>query len=125
MELKNNTILITGGTSGFGLEFAKRLLKSGNTVIVTGRDTVKLASAKKDLAGIHIFQSDVSKPEEIAALYEKVTAQFPALNILINNAGQMRKISLHDTSIGLSDITREIETNLMGLSVWYRHFFHT
>jgi uncharacterized oxidoreductase len=33
---------------------------------------------------------------------------------LINNAGQMRKIVLHDTSIGLTDITSEIETNLMG-----------
>ena len=114
MELKNNTILITGGTSGFGLEFAKRLLELGNTVIVTGRDPVKLASAKKDLPGLHTFQSDVSKPEEITKLYEKVTSQFPKLNILINNAGQMRKISLHDTSIGLSDITREVETNLMG-----------
>lgn len=114
MELKNNTILITGGTSGFGLEFAKRLLELGNTVIVTGRDPVKLASAKKNLAGLQTFQSDVSNPKEIAELYEKVTAQFPKLNILINNAGQMRKISLHDTSIGLSDITREIEINLMG-----------
>ncbi len=114
MELKNNTILITGGTSGFGLEFAKRLLELRNTVIVTGRDPVKLASAKKNLPGLHTFQSDVSKPEEIAELYKKVIVQFPELNILINNAGQMRKISLHDTSIGLSDITSEVETNLMG-----------
>jgi len=114
MKLKNNTILITGGTSGFGLEFAKRLLELGNTVIVTGRDPVKLASAKKNLIGLHTFQSDVSNPEEIAELYEKVTGQFPQLNILINNAGQMRRMSLHDTSIGISDITREVETNLMG-----------
>jgi uncharacterized oxidoreductase len=114
MELKNNTILITGGTSGFGLEFAKRLLELGNTVIVTGRDPIKLASAKKNLAGLHTFQSDVSDPEEISDLYRTVIAQFPKLNILINNAGQMRKISLHDTSISLTDITREIETNLMG-----------
>jgi len=114
MELKNNTILITGGTSGFGLEFAKRLLELGNTVIVTGRDPVKLASARKNLAGLQTYQSDVSDPNEIADLYAKVIAQFPKLNILINNAGEMRKMSLHDTSIGLVDITREIETNLMG-----------
>ncbi len=114
MELIRNTILMTGGTSGFGFEFANSLLEAGNTVIATGRAPVKLASAKKALAGLHTFQSDVSNPNEIAALYEKVIAQFPKLNILINNAGQMRKISLHDTTIGLSDITREIETNLMG-----------
>lgn len=114
MELKNNTILITGGTSGFGLEFAKRLLDLDNTVIVTGRNTAKLAIAKKNLPGLHVFQSDVSNPEDIAELYKTVIAQFPKLNILINNAGQMRKIVLHDISIGLSDITHEIETNLMG-----------
>ena len=114
MELKNNTILITGGTSGFGLEFAKRFLELGNTVIVTGRDPVKLAAAKKSLTGVHTFQSDVSNPEEIAELYQKVIARFPKLNILINNAGQMHVISLHNTSISLTDITREIETNLMG-----------
>jgi uncharacterized oxidoreductase len=83
-------------------------------VIVTGRDTKKLTIAKRDLPGLHTFQSDVSKPEDIAELYEAVISQFPELNILINNAGQMRKIVLHDTSIGLTDITSEIETNLMG-----------
>lgn len=114
MELRNNTILITGGTSGFGLEFAKQLLELGNTVIITGRDEAKLLHTSKILPGIHTFQSDVSNPEDIAALYKNVTTQFPKLNILINNAGQMRKISLHDTSIDLLDITSEIETNLMG-----------
>jgi uncharacterized oxidoreductase len=114
MELHNNTILITGGTSGFGLEFAKRLLESGNTVIVTGRDTVKLGAAKTNLPQLHIFQSDVSKPEAITELYEKVISQFPKLNILINNAGEMRKIVLHDSSLGLTNLTHEIETNLMG-----------
>jgi len=59
MELKNNTILITGGTSGFGLEFAKKLLELGNIVIVTGRDEAKLALAAKILPGLHTFKSDL------------------------------------------------------------------
>src|ERR1700749_2461572 len=101
MELKKNTILITGGTSGFGLEFAKRFLESGNTVIVTGRDTATLATTKKNLHGLHTFQSDVRKPEDIAYLYETVTNQFPKLNIRINNAGQMHTIVLHDAYLGL------------------------
>ena len=114
MELKNNTILITGGTSGFGYEFASRLLELGNTVIITGRDQAKLDLTKKKLPGIHAFQSDVSDPNAIVQLFGKVTRQFPQLNILINNAGEMRKISLHDTSIDVQDIAREIEINLMG-----------
>jgi len=114
MELSNNTILITGGTSGFGLEFATRLIDLGNTVIITGRDRAKLDQTKKSLPRLHTFQSDVSDPDAIKQLYQNVIKQFPELNILINNAGEMRKISLHDTSINLLDITREVEINLMG-----------
>lgn len=113
MKLQNNTILITGGTGGFGFEFAAKLLALGNTVIITGRNMQKLEEVKKQLPAVHIIQSDVSKAEDITSLYEKVTSQFPQLNILINNAGEMRKISLHHQH-ELTDITREIEINLMG-----------
>lgn len=114
MELNNKTILITGGTSGFGYEFAARLIELGNTIIITGRDQAKLDQTKKELPKIHTFQSDVSDPRQIEKLYTQVTSRFPELNMLINNAGEMRKLSLHDTSIDLQDITREIEINLMG-----------
>jgi uncharacterized oxidoreductase len=114
VELTNNTILITGGTSGLGLEFAKQLLKLGNTVIITGRNQSKLEQTKKLLPGVHTFQSDVSDTKAIERLFENVTQQFPALNILINNAGEMRKINLHDTSNNLNNITWEIEINLSG-----------
>ncbi len=114
MELSNNTILITGGSSGFGLEFAARLIDLGNTVIITGRDQAKLEKTKKQLPSVHIFQSDVSDPKAIVELRDMITSRFPNLNILINNAGQMRKIILHDVTIAVSDITREVETNLMG-----------
>ena len=114
MELSNNTILITGGTSGFGLEFTKQLLALGNTVIITGRNQDKLEGTKKQFPAVHTFQSDVSDPAAITALFEKVTMQFPKLNMLINNAGEMRKINLHDTNINLLDITREIDINLSG-----------
>ena len=114
MELRGNTILITGGTSGFGYEFAARLIDLGNTVIITGRDLNKLDQTKKSLPAIHTFQSDVSDPDAIQLLYENVIKKFPSLNMLINNAGEMRKISLHDVSIDLLNITREVEINLMG-----------
>jgi len=114
MELKNNTILITGGTSGFGLELTKRLIALGNTVIITGRNQVKLEETKKIFPKVHTFQSDVSNPEAITKLREEVIKQFPQLNFLINNAGEMRKINLQDSSIDLKDVTRELEINLMG-----------
>lgn len=65
MNLQNNTILITGGTSGFGYEFASRLPALGNTVIITGRNAEKLKATKQRLPAVHTIQSDVSKPGEI------------------------------------------------------------
>ena len=114
MELTNNTILITGGTSGLGLTLASRLLTTGNTLIVTGRDAAKLEQTRRQLPGLHTLQSDVSDPAAIGRLYEEVVGRFPRLNILINNAGEMRKLSLHDASIDLLDITREVDINLSG-----------
>lgn len=113
MKLGKKTVLITGGTSGIGLELAKQLLQRGNTVIVTGRDQEKLDAAKQALPGVHTFKSDVSDPGEIAALHDKVLAQFPALDTLINNAGIMRNLNLNQDR-SLNDVTREIDINLSG-----------
>ncbi len=113
MKLSQRTILITGGTSGIGLELARQLLAQGNTVIVTGRDQEKIDAAKRAVPGVHAFQSDVSDPAAITTLHANVLAQFPALDILVNNAGIMRNLNLNQDR-DLTDVTREIETNLSG-----------
>jgi uncharacterized oxidoreductase len=114
MELKNSTILITGGTSGIGLEFVKQLIDHGANIVITGRDIFKLEQAKKQFPKIQIFQSDVSEPNDIEQLYAQVTEGFPNLNIIINNAGQMRLIDLQAAELSLENITREINANLSG-----------
>jgi uncharacterized oxidoreductase len=113
MKLQNKTILITGGTSGIGLELARQLLQRGNTILVTGRDPKKLEAAKKSLPGVHDIQSDISDPSAIKALHDRVVSEFPALDVLINNAGIMRNLDLNKTR-ALTDVTREIEINLSG-----------
>lgn len=113
MKLNKKTILITGGTGGIGLELARQLLQRGSAVIITGRDPEKLAAAKQALPGVHTFQSDVSDPQAVAALYDAVTTQFPALDVLINNAGIMRNLNLNQDR-ALTDVTREIEIDLCG-----------
>ena len=114
MELKNRTVLITGGTSGLGYQFASRFHALGNTVIITGRDQAKLDATSARLPGIHAFQNDVSDPGAIQALFNKISSQFAGLDILINNAGEMRTIKLQDSVADMPDITREIDINLTG-----------
>lgn len=114
MDLHHRTILLTGGTSGLGLEFARQLLALGNTVLLTGRDPAKLAQVQRELPLVHTFQSDVSDPAAIAQLYAQVTARFPALSVLINNAGEMRKLNLQDPTLDVRDVTRELDVNLAG-----------
>jgi len=111
--MQSRTILITGGTSGIGRELARQLLPRGNTVIVTGRDLEKLDATKRALPGVHVFQSDVSDPAAIKALHDSVVAQFPALDVLVNNAGIMRNLDINRDR-DLFDVTREIEINLAG-----------
>src|ERR1700676_4369701 len=109
MELTSNTILITGGAGGIGYELAKRLTALGNTILITARDQPKMDRAKGALPKLPTFRSDVSDPKAIATLYEEVTKQFPALNIVINNAGIMREIIFNNKAEVLKNIPREIE----------------
>lgn len=113
MRLSNRTILITGGTSGIGLELARQLLARGNAVMVTGRSQERLDAACQALPGLHAFQSDASDPDAILALRDQVLDQFPSFDTLINNAGIMRNLDLNQVR-GLQDVTREIEVNLCG-----------
>jgi len=110
MKLENRTVLITGGTSGIGLELAKQFARRDNAVILTGRDEQKLDAVRHALPGVHTFKSDVSDPAAIATLYNEIVSKFPSLDILINNAG----ISLPD---GLSDraaLEAHLAVNLYG-----------
>jgi len=114
MKLDGNTILITGGASGIGFGLAAALEKRGNTVIVTGRDQAKLDQAKQSVPALHILRSDVAHVADIDALFERVTRDFPKLNVLINNAGVMRTFNINKYDGSLDHLTSEIEINLSG-----------
>jgi uncharacterized oxidoreductase len=114
MKLEGNTILITGGSTGIGFELAKVLLERGNTVIITGRGADKLEAARQKLPKVITVKSDASRTEDIEALYAKVTREFPALNVLVNNAGIMRSINLQKETESLDSLTDEIDINFKG-----------
>ncbi|MCY3751419.1 MAG: SDR family NAD(P)-dependent oxidoreductase [Gammaproteobacteria bacterium] len=114
MKLTDNTVLITGGSSGIGLEISRQFLNRNNKVIITGRDEKKLQHAKQQLDGVAVIRNDVSNPDDVEKLYQQAAANFPELNILINNAGILRTLDLRDSDLSAADLTMEIDTNLKG-----------
>ena len=113
MKLNGNTILITGGGSGIGRALAEALHKLGNQVIISGRRAGHLAETTKANPGMESIELDVSNPESIRRAAEVLLVRYPALNVLINNAGIME---IDDASTLIDDdlISRTITTNLMG-----------
>ena len=114
MNLSNNVILITGGTSGIGFEMARQFLAAGNTVLVTGRSEARLAQARQALPGLHTYVCDQSDPSSIMSACDAIARAFPTLNVLINNAGIGLKRNLNDTDIPMRELEDEIRTNLVG-----------
>lgn len=112
MNLKGNTILITGGATGIGYGLAEEFLKLENEVIICGRRQSRLEEAKKKLPGIHIKVCDVTKIKDIKELYEWTITNFPNLNIIINNAGIQRNVDFIGNTDALFEEENEITTNV-------------
>ncbi|MFC4640118.1 SDR family oxidoreductase [Deinococcus hohokamensis] len=113
MHLTDNTILLTGGGSGIGRALAVALQARGNTVIITGRRPEALAEVCAEHPGLVALPLDVTDPASIAALATRVTAEYPALNVLINNAGIMVAENLL-TQPGTAVAEQTVATNLLG-----------
>jgi NAD(P)-dependent dehydrogenase (short-subunit alcohol dehydrogenase family) len=94
-DQKKKVIVITGGTGGIGYAEALDLAMLRNTVIITGRNRERGEEAVKKLKSasgnddIHLFIGDVSQQAQVRAMAAEIMGAFPAIDELINNAGQL------------------------------------
>jgi len=115
MKLTGRTILITGGSAGIGLAFALEFLKLGSEVIVTGRRQDVLDEVRAKHPNLHTVQSDVADPAQIEALAARVKADFPKLDVLMNNAGISLYKNLKAPAADLAGLTTEMNINVGGV----------
>jgi uncharacterized oxidoreductase len=114
MNMQGNTVLITGGGSGIGQGMAEALHALGNQVIIAGRRQAALDETTEANPGMKSIRLDIEDPEAIRALPAWAAAEFPALNVLINNAGIMRAENLAAQQPDLTDAEAIVATNLLG-----------
>lgn len=91
--MKGKIVLVTGATDGIGRQTALDLAQLGATVIVHGRTKAKAEAAVAELgkvakkAVLHVAHADLGSMAEIRAMAADVRSRFPALHVLLNNAG--------------------------------------
>lgn len=112
MKISGNTLLITGGTSGIGRALAEAFHKEGNQVIIAGRRQALLDEVTAANPGMQAAVLDIERGESIPGFAQQLLRDFPALNVVIHNAGIMRSEILAQGE--LADAEATIATNLLG-----------
>jgi len=113
-DLENRTAIITGGAQGFGLDIAKRFLKSGAKVIIWDIDKNELEKVTKEVNNPNLSYNivDVSNFKNVKETADEVTKSSD-IDILINNAGITGSTSsLWDYDV--DEWNKIVQINLMG-----------
>ncbi|HZU64828.1 MAG TPA: SDR family NAD(P)-dependent oxidoreductase [Novosphingobium sp.] len=108
--------LVTGASRGIGAETAKALAAAGAHVVLTARDTRALEAVEEEIhrAGGHatIAPFDLAEPDAIARLAAAITERWPALDILVINAGVLPTLT-PVTDIDPKAFNRAIAVNVL------------
>jgi len=115
MKITNNTVLITGGSAGIGLEAAKLFSANGNKVIITGRNKQRLEDAVSSLENTTGIVSDISNGEDVNALVKTLENDFPDLNLVMNNAGHATLYDIADSEGAFGIAAEEMLTNYLSI----------
>jgi NAD(P)-dependent dehydrogenase (short-subunit alcohol dehydrogenase family) len=96
-DLRGKTVLVTGATSGLGLEASVQLARLGARVVMVGRDQSRTDAARADVvargasAEVASLLCDFAVQAEVRRLAEAFLARYDRLHVLINNAGGVNK----------------------------------
>jgi NAD(P)-dependent dehydrogenase (short-subunit alcohol dehydrogenase family) len=114
--MKNKTAMVTGPTSGIGLEIAARLAAAGAHVVLACRDAAKGDAARAEIArrtgsdSMSVLHVDTSSQHSIRELARTFKATRPRLDVLVNNAG----VNLRRRQVSEDGIETTFATNVLG-----------
>ena len=104
--------LITGAGRGLGVDIAKAALRTGHSVVATGRDAAKVAAAVGEYDDLLAIKLDVTRPQDAQAAVKAAVAKFGRIDILVNNAGNFFAGFFEELSP--EQVRNQIETLLFG-----------
>lgn len=105
---KNKVALITGAAKGIGKQIALSMAAAGYDIIVNYRSDKESAekicseAKKKGVYAIPVY-ADLSKVDDIRGMYEKIFHEFPAVDVLVNNAGISNEVYFLDATEKMFD----------------------
>jgi uncharacterized oxidoreductase len=111
MAILNSTIVITGGSSGIGLEMCRQFIKSGNKVITCSRSLDKLKEAQKTVPDLIVYPCDIANEKECDEFIKWINRNHPEVNVLINNAAIVTRTAFIEDDLILEKMNDEIATN--------------
>jgi NAD(P)-dependent dehydrogenase (short-subunit alcohol dehydrogenase family)/thioester reductase-like protein len=116
--LAGKTVLITGASSGIGKATALLLARSGATVLLVARGLDQLEETRQEIladgGAAYLYPADISDPESVNALIERVEAEHPWIDVLVNNAGRSIRRSIALSYDRLHDFERTMQLNYLG-----------
>ncbi len=123
-DLKGKTALVTGATHGLGMAMAKALGQAGATVVINGHSSQEkidqaLAQYKSYGVSAHGYLFDVTDEKAVAAALQKIESEVGAVDILINNAGIIKRVALEDMEV--ADFEQVVKVDLVSPFIVSKH----
>ena len=113
-NLKGKIALVTGANYGIGFAMAKGLAEAGATICFNGRNKDHVENAKKEYQKLgidaHGYICDISDENQVADMISQIKSEVGTINILVNNAGIIKRIPMHEMTV--ADFKQVIDIDL-------------
>jgi len=114
VKLTGKTVLVTGGSKGIGRAVVEAMAKQGANVIINYNNDEKAANEVADLVKeqakkVLVVKVDVTKPDEVKSMFNKIKSEFGSIDVLVNNAGLFDE---NDSPDSIEAFKNVFETNL-------------